>query len=92
MTAYEVLMDDVVSLVESVVLRHIREDEPLIDTGLVDSVLAVEIVISVAVLYGVRIPTSEIPIHLASVTTLCMFISRQILHPPAVSRERRSLH
>ncbi|KAE8756838.1 MULTISPECIES: acyl carrier protein [Paraburkholderia] len=75
MTQHETLHADVAALVESVVLRLVRGDEPLLETGLVDSVLAVEIVMGVEMQFGVRIPPTEIAEHLASVDALCAFIA-----------------
>lgn len=75
MSPIETLHADVTSLVESVVLRPVRGDELLLETGLVDSVLAVEIVMGVEMQFGVRIPPTEIAEHLASVDTLTAFVA-----------------
>ncbi len=74
MTKNETLHAQVAALVESVVLRLVRADELLLETGLVDSVLAVEIVMGVEMQFGVRIPPTEIAEHLACVDALCAFI------------------
>lgn len=71
------LYADVANLVESVVLRAVRHDEPLLESGLVDSVLAVEIVMGVEMQFGVQIPPTEIAEHLASVDALCAFIAER---------------
>jgi D-alanine--poly(phosphoribitol) ligase subunit 2 len=75
MTQNQTLHADVASLVESVVLRGVRHDELLLETGLVDSVLAVEIVLGVEMQFGVRIPPTEIAEHLASVDALSAFVA-----------------
>ena len=75
MTQNETLHAEVASLVESVVLRLVRGDDLLLESGLVDSVLAVEIVMGVEMQFGVRIPPTEIAEHLASVDALCTFIA-----------------
>ncbi|MFL9997733.1 acyl carrier protein [Paraburkholderia sediminicola] len=75
MTQNETLNAEVAALVESVVLRLVRDDELLLETGLVDSVLAVEIVMGVEMQFGVRIPPTEIAEHLASVNALASFIA-----------------
>ena len=64
MTQNETLHAEVASLVESVVLRLVRGDDLLLESGLVDSVLAVEIVMGVEMQFGVRIPPTEIAEHL----------------------------
>ncbi|WP_345813654.1 acyl carrier protein [Paraburkholderia sp. PREW-6R] len=74
MTQNDTLRAEVASLVESVVLRPVQDDELLLETGLVDSVLAVEIVMGVEMQFGVRIPPTEIAEHLACVDALCAFI------------------
>lgn len=75
MTQNETLHAEVASLVESVVLRPVQGDELLLETGLVDSVLAVEIVMGVEMQFGVRIPPTEIAEHLTSVDALTAFIA-----------------
>lgn len=71
------LLERVQALVESVVLRSIDADAPLIESGLVDSVLAVEIVLRVEMAFGVSVPPTEIAEHLASATALASFIAAQ---------------
>lgn len=68
-------LTDVKPLVESIVLRHVEPDTPLIEFGLVNSVLAVEIVLRVDAEFGVQVPATEIAEHLASVHTLAVFIA-----------------
>ncbi|ANJ74777.1 acyl carrier protein [Ralstonia insidiosa] len=74
MTQTETLLADVKALVENVVLRTVEPDTPLIEMGLVDSVLAVEIVMAVEMQFGVRVPPTEIAEHLASVNALAAYI------------------
>ena len=74
MTQTEPLLADVKALVENVVLRTVEPDTPLIEMGLVDSVLAVEIVMAVEMQFGVRVPSTEIAQHLASVNALAAYI------------------
>jgi D-alanine--poly(phosphoribitol) ligase subunit 2 len=75
MTQMETLHAEVRSLVEAVVLRPVGGGERLLDAGLVDSVLAVEIVMGVEMRFGVRTPPTEIAEHLASVDALSAFIA-----------------
>ncbi len=75
MTDTTALAAEVQTLVESVVLRPVRADTLLFETGLVDSVLAVEIVMGVEMQFDVRIPPTEIAEHLASVSALAAYIS-----------------
>lgn len=75
MPTQEDLLDQTRALVESVVMRRVDADTLLIESGLVDSVLAVEIVLRVEVLFGVQLPPTEIAEHLSSVATLAAFIA-----------------
>jgi D-alanine--poly(phosphoribitol) ligase subunit 2 len=75
MTQTDSLSAEVLALVESVVLRSVSGDTPLLEAGLVDSVLAVEIVMGVETQFGVRIPATEIAEHLASVNALTTFVA-----------------
>ena len=74
MTQTETLQADVKALVQDIVLRAVEPDTPLIEAGLVDSVLAVEIVMAVEMQLGVRVPPTEIAEHLASVNALTAYI------------------
>lgn len=71
------LLERARALVESVVMRRVDADTPLIESGLVDSVLAVEIVLGVEAQFGVRIAPTEIGEHLASVAALAAFVAEQ---------------
>lgn len=64
-------------LVESILMRPVEPDTALLETGLVDSVLAVEIVLGVEMKFNVRIPPTEIAEHLSSVQTLAAFIAAE---------------
>ena len=70
----ETLQADVKALVESVVMRVVEPSTPLIEIGLVDSVLAVEIVMACEMRFGLRLPATEIAEHLASVNALTAYI------------------
>jgi D-alanine--poly(phosphoribitol) ligase subunit 2 len=75
MTQNDTLHADVATLVESVVLRSVDDTTLLLETGLVDSVLAVEIVMGIEMQFGVRIPPTEIAEHLASVDALAAYVA-----------------
>jgi len=74
------LLERTQALVESVVMRRVDLDTPLIESGLVDSVLAVEIVLHVETAFGVALPPTEIAEHLASVAALAAFIADRDAH------------
>lgn len=78
MTQTSSLSTEVLALVEAAVLRSVSGDTPLLEGGLVDSVLAVEIVMGVEMQFGVRIPSTEIAEHLASADALTAFIAASL--------------
>lgn len=69
------LSTDVLALVEAAIMRSVNGDTRLLDAGLVDSVIAVEIVMAVEMRFGVCIPSTEIAEHLASADALTRFIA-----------------
>lgn len=65
-------------LVVSILMRPVELDTALLETGLVDSVLAVEIALGVEMQFGVQLPPTEIAEHLASVRALSTFIASEL--------------
>ncbi|MDR2333171.1 acyl carrier protein [Diaphorobacter ruginosibacter] len=56
-------------------MTHVDTDAQLIDSGLVDSLSAVDVALAVEREFGVKIPPSEIDVHLQSVHTLADYIA-----------------
>lgn len=75
MTSSETLFVNVRELVESVVQRAVDGETPLIESGLVDSMLAVEIAMRVEIVFGVSVPPTELAEHLSSVRALTAFVA-----------------
>lgn len=69
----------VAQLIENIVLTSVDPDTLLIDSGLVDSLSAVDVALAVEREFGVKIPPSEIDVHLESVHTLAQYIASQRL-------------
>ncbi|MBN4667977.1 acyl carrier protein [Pandoraea nosoerga] len=67
----------VAEIVGNIVLTHVEPDTLLIDSGLVDSLSAVDVVLAVEREFGVKVPPSEIDVYLVSVSTLAAFIAEQ---------------
>ncbi len=65
------------SLVEQIVLTPVDTETLLMESGIVDSLSAVDIVLAVQQKYGIRIPATEINEHLRSVKTLAQFLVEQ---------------
>ena len=62
------------SLIEGIIMTPVDADTQLIDSGLVDSLSAVDVTLAVEREFGVKIPPSEIDVHLQSVQTLAQYI------------------
>ena len=58
------------SLIEGIIMTPVDSETLLIDSGLVDSLSAVDVTLAVEREFGVKIPPSEIDVHLQSVQTL----------------------
>lgn len=71
------LHDRIGHTVESVVLKKVAADTPLIATGLVDSLSAVDITLAVEAEFGCCIPAPEIAEHLQLVRTLAAYVASQ---------------
>ena len=62
------------SLIEGIIMTPVDSETLLIDSGLVDSLSAVDVTMAVEREFGVKIPPSEIDVHLQSVQTLAHYI------------------
>lgn len=62
------------SLIEGIIMTPVDSETLLIDSGLVDSLSAVDVTLAVEREFGVKIPPSEIDVHLQSVQTLAQYI------------------
>ncbi|VVE11226.1 acyl carrier protein [Pandoraea communis] len=67
----------VAQLIEGIIMTSVEPDTLLIDSGLVDSLSAVDVALAVEREFGVKIPPSEIDVHLESVHTLAQFIASE---------------
>ncbi|OZI77479.1 acyl carrier protein [Bordetella genomosp. 12] len=65
----------IAEIVESIVLKKVTVDTPLIASGLVDSLAAVDITLAVESEYGCSIPAPEIAEHMQSVRTLAGYVA-----------------
>ncbi|SEI92033.1 acyl carrier protein [Achromobacter sp. NFACC18-2] len=66
----------VAQLVEGIILTQVDPDTLLIESGLVDSLAAVDVALAVEREFGCKIPPTEIDVHLESVHTLAAFIAQ----------------
>ncbi|RBL86307.1 acyl carrier protein [Streptomyces cavourensis] len=70
----------VADLIEGIILTKVDPDTLLIESGLIDSLSAVDVALAVERQFGCKIPPTEIDVHLESVHTLAAFIAE---HPRA---------
>ena len=61
-------------LVEAVALRKVAMDEPLLDSGLVDSISAVDLALQVEAELGVPMPSEMIHEHMRTLRTLTSYV------------------
>ncbi|WP_116137904.1 acyl carrier protein [Trinickia diaoshuihuensis] len=64
-------------LIEAIILTSVEPDTLLIESGLIDSLSAVDVALAVEREFGVKIPPSEIDVHLESVQILAEYIASQ---------------
>lgn len=67
----------IANVIESVILTPVASDTLLMESGLVDSLAAVDVALAIEREFKCRIPASEIDVHMASVDTLAHFIASQ---------------
>jgi len=60
----------VLRMVEGVTLKKVDLDEPLLDSGLVDSISAVDLALQMEVEFGVDMPAERIHEYMRTVRTL----------------------
>jgi len=77
MDTQAVLHQQIGQIVETIVLKKVEPDTPLIASGLVDSLSAVDITLAVEAEFGCSIPAPEIAEHLQSVRTLATYVAAQ---------------
>ena len=70
----------VADLIEGIILTKVDPDTLLIESGLIDSLSAVDVALAVERQFGCKIPPTEIDVHLESVHMLAAFIAE---HPRA---------
>lgn len=64
----------VLGLVESAALRKVALEEPLLDSGLIDSISAVDLALQIEHEFGVVVPAEKIHEHLRNVSALTRYV------------------
>lgn len=62
-------------LIEAIILTSVDSDTLLIESGLIDSLSAVDVALAVEREFGVKIPPTEIDVHLESVHALAQYVA-----------------
>ncbi|WP_028693105.1 acyl carrier protein [Pseudomonas cremoricolorata] len=68
------LKQQLATIIEGVIGTPVEHDDLLIESGLVDSMTAVDIVLAVKNEFGCKVPPTEIDEHLESVDALALFV------------------
>ncbi|MFK0037483.1 acyl carrier protein [Pseudomonas monteilii] len=68
------LKQQLADIIENVIGTAVAHDDLLIESGLVDSMTAVDIVMAVKTHFGCKVPATEIDEHLESVDALALFV------------------
>jgi acyl carrier protein/D-alanine--poly(phosphoribitol) ligase subunit 2 len=64
-------------IIGAIILTSVEPDTLLLESGLVDSLSAVDVALAIEKEFGVKIPPSEIDLHLESVHTLAQYVAEQ---------------
>lgn len=74
----QALKNKLAEIIESVILTPVGEDDLLIESGLIDSLTAVDIVLAVQREFGCKVPPTEIDEHLESLNALADFVAAHL--------------
>lgn len=66
----------IAQIIGAIILTSVEPDTLLLESGLVDSLSAVDVA-PIEKEFGVKIPPSEIDLHLESVQTLAQYVAEQ---------------
>jgi D-alanine--poly(phosphoribitol) ligase subunit 2 len=61
-------------LVEAITIRKIGLDEPLLTSGLVDSISAVDLALEMETEFGIEMPAEKIHVHMETARTLVGYV------------------
>ncbi|CAB5711549.1 acyl carrier protein [Delftia tsuruhatensis] len=67
----------IAKIIENIILTSVEPDTLLLESGLVDSLSAVDVALAIEKEFGVKIPPSEIDLHLESVHALAQYVAGQ---------------
>ena len=70
------LIKELEQIIFNIIQKHVDPSDLLVESGLVDSLNAVDIVLAVQLKYGCKIPPTEIEEHLESLESLADFVNK----------------
>ncbi|TWR79736.1 acyl carrier protein [Pseudomonas saxonica] len=70
------LIKELEQIIFNIIQKHVEPSDLLVESGLVDSLNAVDIVLAVQLKYGCKIPPTEIEEHLESLESLADFVNK----------------
>lgn len=71
---YESIESKILDIVEGVIFKRVTPDEPLLESGLVDSIAAVDLALQVESELGIEIPAEKIHEHLRTARSLASYV------------------
>lgn len=71
----EAIQAQLATIIEDVIQTSVDADDLLIESGLIDSLTAVDIVLAVKKAFGCQVPATEIDEHLESLNALTAYVA-----------------
>ncbi|WP_022981212.1 acyl carrier protein [Ideonella sp. B508-1] len=78
MTTPAEIEEQLCAMIHAAILKKVDPDDPLLESGLLDSATAVELMLGVESRFGCTVPITEAQEHLYSVRTLATFVAQNI--------------
>lgn len=78
MTTPTEIEEQLSAMIQAMILKRVEPDVPLLESGLLDSVAAVELMLNVENRFGCTVPITEAQEHLYSLRTLTAFVAQNV--------------
>ena len=67
--------DQLADMIQAVILKRVSSDTLLLESGLLDSVAAVDLMLAIESRFGCTVPLTEVEEHLHSLRTLSTYVA-----------------
>ena len=67
--------DQLAEMIQAVILKRVSPDTLLLESGLLDSVAAVDLMLAIESRFGCTVPLTEVEEHLHSLRTLSTYVA-----------------